>query len=209
MPEKHSFPRISHLRVAYEVDVFLRLLSWLLFQQLVSSCNDGARRMERTEQMYTIQKQMDFGKIKVRGADHRFLHKHLPGRMQFDLNVGNQEKALDWFPSCSEDADPVQTKTSQPSFANLGWFTLVSSQPFPLVSSSRWLRKRGELAVCTEELSIWRAFSHRSYYLFLFNDVLIVTKKKRSVGLTHTVIFILIHKNLSKYSSFCQHNHNK
>uniref|UniRef100_A0A8C4ZM45 Rho guanine nucleotide exchange factor (GEF) 16 n=1 Tax=Gadus morhua TaxID=8049 RepID=A0A8C4ZM45_GADMO len=60
-----------------------------------NSCNDGARLMERTEQMYTIQKQMDFA--------------------------------------------------------------------VPLVSSSRWLRKRGELAI---------------YYLFLFNDVLIVTKKK-------------------------------
>nr|XP_046252275.1 rho guanine nucleotide exchange factor 16 isoform X2 [Scatophagus argus] len=89
---------------------------WALnaISKLVASCNDGARRMERTEQMYTIQKQMDFGKIK----------------------------------------------------------------PFPLVSSSRWLKKRGELAVCTEELSIWRAFSTRSYYLFLYNDVLIVTKKK-------------------------------
>ncbi|XP_022597575.1 rho guanine nucleotide exchange factor 16 [Seriola dumerili] len=89
---------------------------WALhaISKLVTSCNDGARRMERTEQMYTIQKQMDFGKIK----------------------------------------------------------------PFPLVSSSRWLKKRGELAVSTEELSIWRAFSNRSYYLFLFNDVLIVTKKK-------------------------------
>lgn len=32
--------------------------------------------MERTEQMYTIQKQMDFGKIKV-WADHMFLHFHL------------------------------------------------------------------------------------------------------------------------------------
>lgn len=41
-------------------------LLWLLAQQLVNSCNDGARRMERTEQMYTIQKQMEFGKIKVR-----------------------------------------------------------------------------------------------------------------------------------------------
>lgn len=47
-------------------------------QQLVTSCNDGARRMERTEQMYTIQKQMDFGKIKVinsvkdqRSQEHR------------------------------------------------------------------------------------------------------------------------------------------
>uniref|UniRef100_A0A3P8XKX8 Rho guanine nucleotide exchange factor (GEF) 16 n=1 Tax=Esox lucius TaxID=8010 RepID=A0A3P8XKX8_ESOLU len=90
---------------------------WALkaISKLVNSCNDGARRMERTEQMYTIQKQMEFGKIK----------------------------------------------------------------PFPLVSSSRWLLKRGELAVCTEELSIfWKAFSHKSFYLFLFNDVLIVTKKK-------------------------------
>ncbi|CAL8368718.1 unnamed protein product [Lota lota] len=89
---------------------------WALhaISKLVTSCNEGARRMERTEQMYTIQKQMDFGKIK----------------------------------------------------------------PFPLVSASRWLRKRGELAVCTEEMSIWRAFSHRCYYLFLFNDVLIITKKK-------------------------------
>uniref|UniRef100_H3D360 Rho guanine nucleotide exchange factor (GEF) 16 n=1 Tax=Tetraodon nigroviridis TaxID=99883 RepID=H3D360_TETNG len=89
---------------------------WALhaMSKLVNSCNDGARRMERTEQMYTIQKQMEFGKIK----------------------------------------------------------------PFPLVSSSRWLKKRGELAVSTEELSIWRAFSHRSYYLFLFNDVLIITKRK-------------------------------
>ncbi|KAK2897816.1 rho guanine nucleotide exchange factor 16 [Channa argus] len=89
---------------------------WALhaISKLVSSCNDGARRMEKTEQMYTIQKQMDFGKIK----------------------------------------------------------------PFPLISSSRWLKKRGELAISTEELSIWRAFSNRSYYLFLFNDVLIVTRKK-------------------------------
>ncbi|KAK0132695.1 Rho guanine nucleotide exchange factor 16 [Merluccius polli] len=41
---------------------------WALhaISKVVSSCNDGARRMERTEQMYTIQKQMDFGKIKVR-----------------------------------------------------------------------------------------------------------------------------------------------
>lgn len=49
--------------------ISIQELLWLLFQQLVTSCNDGARRMERTEQMYTIQKQMDFGKIKVR-ADH-------------------------------------------------------------------------------------------------------------------------------------------
>ncbi|MEQ2171624.1 hypothetical protein GOODEAATRI_012779 [Goodea atripinnis] len=51
-------------------------------------------------------------------------------------------------------------------------------EPFPLVSASRWVKKRGELAISSEELSIWRAFANRSYYLFLFNDVLIVTKKK-------------------------------
>uniref|UniRef100_A0A8D3C2J9 Rho guanine nucleotide exchange factor (GEF) 16 n=1 Tax=Scophthalmus maximus TaxID=52904 RepID=A0A8D3C2J9_SCOMX len=95
-------------------EYFAAVWSLHAISKLVKSCNDGALRMERTEQMYTIQKQMDFGKIK----------------------------------------------------------------PFPLVSSSRWLKKRGELAVCTEELSIWRAFSNRSYYLFLFNDVLIITKKK-------------------------------
>ncbi len=42
------------------------LLIYMFFScQLVKCCNDGARRMERTEQMYTIQKQMEFGKIKV------------------------------------------------------------------------------------------------------------------------------------------------
>ncbi|KAJ8400702.1 hypothetical protein AAFF_G00394710 [Aldrovandia affinis] len=90
---------------------------WALkaISKLVRKCNEGARTMERTEQMYTIQKQMDFGKIK----------------------------------------------------------------PFPLVSASRWLRKRGELTVCTDDLSMfWKAFSSRSNYLFLFNDVLILTRKK-------------------------------
>lgn len=95
-------------------EYFAAIWAFHAMSKLVTSCNERARQMERTEQMYTIQKQMDFGKIK----------------------------------------------------------------PFPLISSSRWLRKRGELAISSEELSIWRAFSQRSYYLFLFNDVLIVTKRK-------------------------------
>ncbi|KAK1786601.1 hypothetical protein P4O66_003044 [Electrophorus voltai] len=43
---------------------------WALkaISKLVKSCNDGARRMEHTEQMYTIQKQMEFGKIKEEKA---------------------------------------------------------------------------------------------------------------------------------------------
>ncbi|MED6280022.1 hypothetical protein CHARACLAT_006531 [Characodon lateralis] len=99
---------------AQTAEYFAAVWALKAMSKLVTECNDGARRMERTEQMYTIQKQMDFGKIK----------------------------------------------------------------PFPLVSASRWVKKRGELAISSEELSIWRAFANRSYYLFLFNDVLIVTKKK-------------------------------
>ncbi|KAJ7421459.1 PR domain zinc finger protein 16 [Willisornis vidua] len=83
--------------------------------KLVKSCNEGARAMERTEQMYTLQKQLEFGKKK----------------------------------------------------------------PFPLISVSRWLRKRGELyLLLSEEAGIFRRGAGRLCYLFLFNDVLIITKKK-------------------------------
>ncbi|XP_067423215.1 rho guanine nucleotide exchange factor 16 [Emydura macquarii macquarii] len=84
--------------------------------KLVKKCNEGAHTMERTEQMYTLQKQLEFGKIK----------------------------------------------------------------PFPLISASRWLLKRGELSLpIAEEAGIFRkAFGRANCYLFLFNDVLIVTKKK-------------------------------
>ncbi|KAG8434200.1 hypothetical protein GDO86_012536 [Hymenochirus boettgeri] len=82
--------------------------------KLVKQCNEGARKMERTEQMYTLQTQLEFGKIK----------------------------------------------------------------PFPLISASRWLLRRGEL-ILVEESGIFRkGFLRPSCYLFLFNDVLIITKKK-------------------------------
>nr|XP_056721218.1 rho guanine nucleotide exchange factor 16 [Euleptes europaea] len=84
--------------------------------RLVKMCNEGAHTMERTEQMYTLQKQLEFGKIKN----------------------------------------------------------------FPLISASRWLLKRGELALpLAEEGGIFRKGSGRgNCYLFVFNDVLIITKKK-------------------------------
>ncbi|KAG6930732.1 Rho guanine nucleotide exchange factor 16 [Chelydra serpentina] len=84
--------------------------------KLVKKCNEGAHTMERTEQMYTLQKQLEFGKIK----------------------------------------------------------------PFPLISASRWLLKRGELSLShSEDAGIFRkGFGRANCYLFLFNDVLIVTKKK-------------------------------
>ncbi|XP_030072382.1 rho guanine nucleotide exchange factor 26 [Microcaecilia unicolor] len=82
--------------------------------KLVRLCNEGARTMERTEMMYTINSQLEF-KIK----------------------------------------------------------------PFPLVSASRWLVKRGELMAYVEDTGIFsKRTSKQQVYFFLFNDVLIVTKKK-------------------------------
>ncbi|XP_048362522.1 rho guanine nucleotide exchange factor 26 [Sphaerodactylus townsendi] len=82
--------------------------------KLVRLCNEGARKMERTEMMYTINSQLEF-KIK----------------------------------------------------------------PFPLVSSSRWLVKRGELTAYVEDTGIFsKRTSKQQVYFFLFNDVLIITKKK-------------------------------
>ncbi|NWI64414.1 ARHGG factor, partial [Todus mexicanus] len=49
----------------------------------------------------------------------------------------------------------------------------------PLISASRWLLKRGELyLLLSEEAGIFRRGAGRLCYLFLFNDVLIITKKK-------------------------------
>lgn len=88
--------------------------------KVVRKCNEGARRMERTEMMYTINSQLDF-KIK----------------------------------------------------------------PFPLVSSSRWMVKRGELTAFVEDSGIFlRRTSRQHVYFFLFNDVLIVTKKKSEESYT-------------------------
>ncbi|VFV44628.1 rho guanine nucleotide exchange [Lynx pardinus] len=53
-----------------------------------------------------------------------------------------------------------------------------SFQSLPLISASRWLLKRGELSV-VEETGLFRKLASRpTCYLFLFNDVLVVTKKK-------------------------------
>nr|XP_011765525.1 rho guanine nucleotide exchange factor 16 [Macaca nemestrina]XP_011765526.1 rho guanine nucleotide exchange factor 16 [Macaca nemestrina]XP_011765527.1 rho guanine nucleotide exchange factor 16 [Macaca nemestrina]XP_011765528.1 rho guanine nucleotide exchange factor 16 [Macaca nemestrina] len=82
--------------------------------KLVRQCNEGAHRMERMEQMYTLHTQLDFSKVKS----------------------------------------------------------------LPLISASRWLLKRGELFL-VEETGLFRKIASRpTCYLFLFNDVLVVTKKK-------------------------------
>lgn len=88
--------------------------------KLVRKCNEGARTMERTEMMYTINSQLEF-KIK----------------------------------------------------------------PFPLVSSSRWMVKRSELTAFVEENGIFsKRTSRQQVYFFLFNDVLIVTRKKSEESYT-------------------------
>ncbi|XP_047449480.1 rho guanine nucleotide exchange factor 26-like [Mugil cephalus] len=88
--------------------------------KVVRKCNEGARTMERTEMMYTINSQLEF-KIKA----------------------------------------------------------------FPLVSSSRWMVKRGELTAFTEDNGIFiKRTTRQLVYFFLFNDVLIVTKKKSEESYT-------------------------
>ncbi|XP_041920035.1 rho guanine nucleotide exchange factor 26-like [Alosa sapidissima] len=88
--------------------------------KVVRKCNEGARTMERTEMMYTINSQLEF-KIK----------------------------------------------------------------PFPLVSSSRWMVKRGELTALVEENGIFlKRTSRQQVYFFLFNDVLILTRKKSEESYT-------------------------
>ncbi|NXY92548.1 ARHGG factor, partial [Alcedo cyanopectus] len=55
----------------------------------------------------------------------------------------------------------------------------------PLISASRWLLKRGELHLLqSEESGIFRRGAGRLCYLFLFNDVLIITKKKSEESYT-------------------------
>uniref|UniRef100_A0A8C6WH67 Rho guanine nucleotide exchange factor 26 n=1 Tax=Neogobius melanostomus TaxID=47308 RepID=A0A8C6WH67_9GOBI len=52
-------------------------------------------------------------------------------------------------------------------------------KPFPLVSSSRWMVKRAELTAFAEDSGIFlKRTSRQQVYFFLFNDVLIVTRKK-------------------------------
>ncbi|NXQ23624.1 ARHGQ factor, partial [Alaudala cheleensis] len=66
-------------------------------------------------------------------------------------------------------------------FSHLAGFQCdsLALQPFPLVSSSRWLVKRGELTAFVEDTGLFsRRTSKQQVYFFLFNDVLIITKKK-------------------------------
>ncbi|XP_070812103.1 rho guanine nucleotide exchange factor 16 [Pituophis catenifer annectens] len=104
--------------------------------KLVKKCNEGAHTMERTEQMCSLQNQLDFGKVKN----------------------------------------------------------------FPLISTSRWLLKRGEVSLPpTEDGGIFRKGSGRGIcYLFVFNDVLIITKKKSEESYAVLTYSMLEHLSVEK-----------
>ncbi|XP_059869195.1 rho guanine nucleotide exchange factor 16 isoform X3 [Delphinus delphis] len=117
--------------------------------KLVKQCNEGAHRMERMEQMYTLHTQLDFSKVKRRPA----------GRSRWEP-----------VPWAGPEAEQGGHRGSDKGRRLLG--------SLPLISASRWLLKRGELFV-VEETGLFRKLSSRpTCYLFLFNDVLVVTKKK-------------------------------
>ncbi|XP_075426622.1 rho guanine nucleotide exchange factor 26 isoform X2 [Ascaphus truei] len=105
--------------------------------KLVRLCNEGARKMERTEMMVTIYSQLEF-KIK----------------------------------------------------------------PFPLVSSSRWVLKRGELTAYAEDTGIFsKRTTKQQVYLFLFNDVLIITKKKSEENYNVTDYSLRDHLLVEQYDN--------
>ncbi|ETE57828.1 Rho guanine nucleotide exchange factor 16, partial [Ophiophagus hannah] len=80
--------------------------------KLVKKCNEGAHTMERTEQMCSLQNQLDFGKVKVRSLHPRELPTDLnlplavekgrsfspSNRRQWDLSEGIREGNL--LPLC-------------------------------------------------------------------------------------------------------------
>lgn len=189
--------------------------------------------MERTEQMYTLHTQLDFGKVKVGAFANpsppysalliigvRGSWGHLPGEggqgipwVNFPDSVARRCQGLSrtgrhpqlrrniWQEPEHQGSSRLSSRhrAFSGSCGPTEWFRttplvlpvivptlpVISSicplypQSLPLISASRWLLKRGELFLL-EESSIFRKIASRpTCYLFLFNDVLVVTKKKR------------------------------
>lgn len=115
-----------------------RLGVWLLFtlshtSQLVTACNDGARRMERTEELHSIYHKLDFGKIKV------------------------------------PRPHPLVLPTD-----------CLPPQPFPLVSVTRQLERKGTLLHLQVEQRLFGKprIKQTPLYVFVFTDYVILSKKK-------------------------------
>lgn len=77
---------------------------------------------------------------------------------------------------CNEGAHQMERTELMIRLSTQLDFSRVKS--LPLISASRWLRRRGEL-LQVEESGLFRKLGSRpAAYLFLFNDVLVLTKKK-------------------------------
>ncbi|XP_054993754.1 rho guanine nucleotide exchange factor 16 [Sorex araneus] len=77
---------------------------------------------------------------------------------------------------CNEGAHQMERTELMYRLSKQLDFSRVKS--LPLISASRWLRRRGEL-LQVEEAGLFRKLGGRpAAYLFLFNDVLVLTKRK-------------------------------
>nr|CAD7421147.1 unnamed protein product [Timema poppensis] len=109
-------------RLSPEDDEYLICkLALATLNKIVQECNEGARRMERMEEILILNRQLEFSR---------------------------EVKAV------------------------------------PIISSSRWLIKKGEVTHIVwrgdeGKLTFGKKFSKAGIYVFLFTDMLIVTKKKR------------------------------
>lgn len=96
----------------------------------------------------------------------------------------SRKQGLLWFlwANCMVQDYPIDSRIVPviiPTLPVISSICPLCPQSLPLISASRWLLKRGELFLL-EESSIFRKIASRpTCYLFLFNDVLVVTKKKR------------------------------
>ena len=115
--------------------------------QLVMECNDGARKMERTEQLHIIHQQLDFRKLKVR--------------------INNNTIVI-----CTRSVCIISL---------LGSPHTPHTQPFPLVSVSRQLERRGTVMRLKVEQKLFgrHMITKKQLYLFVFTDMVIITKRKK------------------------------
>ncbi|XP_039223498.1 rho guanine nucleotide exchange factor 16 isoform X2 [Crotalus tigris] len=99
---------------------------------------------------------------------------------------------------CNEGAHTMERTEQMCSLQNQLYFGKAKN--FPLISTSRWLLKRGEVSLPpTEDGGIFRKGSGRgSCYLFVFNDVLIITKKKSEESYSVLNYSMLEHLSVEK-----------
>ncbi|KAG8505451.1 Rho guanine nucleotide exchange factor 16 [Galemys pyrenaicus] len=77
---------------------------------------------------------------------------------------------------CNEGAHQMQRTEQMYTLHTQLDFSKVKS--LPLISASRWLLKRGELSLAEETGRFRKLAGRPACYLFLFNDFLVVTRKK-------------------------------